>query len=65
MKVANDNNIEIDDQALDEMVDAAYLNDNGTKKTKISRKSVREVLVNLPEIIGYSEESPVQESFEK
>jgi len=47
------------------MVDAAYLKDNGTKKTKISRKSIREILINLPEIKGYSEESPVQESMEK
>ena len=64
MKVANKNNLEIDNQALLEMVDAAYLKDNGGKKTKMSRASVREMLVNLPEIAGYPEEAPVQESLE-
>ena len=46
------------------MVDAVYLKDNGGKKTKMSRASVREMLVNLPEITGYPEEAPVLESLE-
>jgi hypothetical protein len=35
------------------MVEAVYMNNDKTKTYKMSRKSVREVLVGLPEIKGY------------
>ena len=49
------------------MVEAVYMKEDGSKATQITRKSVREALVNLPEIKGYSDsiEVPLKESLEQ
>jgi len=44
MRVVEENDLDIDNVALVEMVNAAYLNSDGTKKAKISKESARVVL---------------------
>jgi len=44
MKVVKENDLDIDNVALVEMVDAAYLNPDGTKKAKITKESARVIL---------------------
>ena len=50
IQVVTDNNLSVDTGALTEMIEAVYTNDDGSKQKQISRKSIREALVNLPEI---------------
>ena len=55
IKVANENNLDVDNQTLTEMVDAVYMNDDGTKANKMSRQSVRVALEQAPEMKVLSE----------
>jgi len=41
LKVVRDNELEIDEQGLQDLVEAVYIDDNGEERTKISRKSIR------------------------
>ena len=41
IKVAEDNNLEIDQEALVEMVKAVYMDDDGAMNRNISRKQLR------------------------
>ena len=43
-KVADENNLDIDKAELKKLVDQIYQQDDGSKASKISRKSVREAL---------------------
>ena len=50
MKVAEDNNLNIDKEALIEMVEVAYMEDDGKMAGQISRKKLREGLEQVPQI---------------
>ena len=50
LKVAKDNNIQINGQDFDEIADELYINDDGTNVEEISRQQVREAMKLIPEI---------------
>lgn len=49
-KVAGESNLNIEEKALDDIIKAIYTNDDGIKANQLSRKSIRHLLEELPEI---------------
>ena len=43
-----DNDLEIDEEKLKDLVEAVYLDDHGEERTKISRKSIRQAMHEIP-----------------
>jgi len=47
--------LQIDEETLIDLVEAVYLNDFGEEKTKVSRKSLRQALGEIPMVKELSE----------
>jgi len=55
MKINNENDLKIDNQDLLEMVNAVYVNENGSKEKSLTRKGVREAMEKVDEVKKLSE----------
>ena len=55
MKMARENELEIDDEKLNDMMEAVYLNDDGEEKKQVSRKSIRKAMNEIAMVKELSE----------
>ena len=62
-----DNQLEIEEEKLQDLVEACFLDDHGEERTKISRKSIRQAMHEIPLVKDLSSQviPPESESLEQ
>ena len=56
MQVVRDNELEVDEQGLNDLLEAVYLNEEGEEKSEVSRHAIRQALNEIPMVKELSEQ---------